>query len=140
MNKSVTERRRFNRVGVRLPIELKKSHTNAQIQKTTGLEIVDISEGGFRLISDKPLLSSMRFYINLPPRRYEALPAIKRVELQAGVIWSCPIAKTDKFFYGLSYLEVKPRGKSVLKKLINCLLYTSPSPRDRTRSRMPSSA
>ena len=25
-------------------------------------------------------------------------------------------------------------------KLINCLLYTSPSPRDRTRSRMPSSA
>ena len=25
-------------------------------------------------------------------------------------------------------------------KLWNCLLYTSPSPRDRTRSRMPSSA
>ena len=24
--------------------------------------------------------------------------------------------------------------------LVNCLLYTSPSPRDRTRSRMPSSA
>ena len=28
----------------------------------------------------------------------------------------------------------------VLKKNKNCLLYTSPSPRDRTRSRMPSSA
>ena len=27
-----------------------------------------------------------------------------------------------------------------VKHLINCLLYTSPSPRDRTRSRMPSSA
>ena len=27
-----------------------------------------------------------------------------------------------------------------LKKLMGCLLYTSPSPRDRTRSRMPSSA
>ena len=26
------------------------------------------------------------------------------------------------------------------KQVINCLLYTSPSPRDRTRSRMPSSA
>ena len=26
------------------------------------------------------------------------------------------------------------------KQIINCLLYTSPSPRDRTRSRMPSSA
>ena len=27
-----------------------------------------------------------------------------------------------------------------LAKIIDCLLYTSPSPRDRTRSRMPSSA
>ena len=27
-----------------------------------------------------------------------------------------------------------------LVKIIDCLLYTSPSPRDRTRSRMPSSA
>ena len=31
-----------------------------------------------------------------------------------------------------------PRGKAVLRSV--CLLYTSPSPRDRTRSRMPSSA
>ena len=31
--------------------------------------------------------------------------------------------------------EAKPASKSK-----NCLLYTSPSPRDRTRSRMPSSA
>ena len=30
--------------------------------------------------------------------------------------------------------------KQVAEKVINCLLYTSPSPRDRTRSRMPSSA
>ncbi len=30
--------------------------------------------------------------------------------------------------------------KSDLKVVTNCLLYTSPSPRDRTRSRMPSSA
>ena len=30
--------------------------------------------------------------------------------------------------------------KQTLEGLMNCLLYTSPSPRDRTRSRMPSSA
>ena len=42
----------------------------------------------------------------------------------------------------------KPVNFSILTKIINsihipveiCLLYTSPSPRDRTRSRMPSSA
>ena len=32
--------------------------------------------------------------------------------------------------------EYPPGGKQALR----CLLYTSPSPRDRTRSRMPSSA
>ena len=31
-------------------------------------------------------------------------------------------------------------GKRLDANLANCLLYTSPSPRDRTRSRMPSSA
>ena len=31
-------------------------------------------------------------------------------------------------------------SKPVTPKQFDCLLYTSPSPRDRTRSRMPSSA
>ena len=35
------------------------------------------------------------------------------------------------------YLGKSPASESYLK---SCLLYTSPSPRDRTRSRMPSSA
>ena len=32
------------------------------------------------------------------------------------------------------------RGQSMTRNFMTCLLYTSPSPRDRTRSRMPSSA
>ena len=48
-----------------------------------------------------------------------------------------------------NYVVVRPLAKLffLLKKFVNkkffnnfCLLYTSPSPRDRTRSRMPSSA
>ena len=34
----------------------------------------------------------------------------------------------------------KEYGDEIVEKVTNCLLYTSPSPRDRTRSRMPSSA
>ena len=46
---------------------------------------------------------------------------------------------------GLSGGAVAKQGEIVvamdrLNKVIDCLLYTSPSPRDRTRSRMPSSA
>ena len=36
--------------------------------------------------------------------------------------------------------KVKRRGIFLLPNILTCLLYTSPSPRDRTRSRMPSSA
>ena len=43
-------------------------------------------------------------------------------------------------------IEVKLIGEKIIENLLyigefyDCLLYTSPSPRDRTRSRMPSSA
>ena len=43
---------------------------------------------------------------------------------------------------GQDLMEGVPTGRDPwsLAKIIPCLLYTSPSPRDRTRSRMPSSA
>ena len=40
-------------------------------------------------------------------------------------------------FYPINQIEPRP---SCLRRVDICLLYTSPSPRDRTRSRMPSSA
>ena len=45
-----------------------------------------------------------------------------------------PIGSSTQFSEGFSYWVDK------LLEGIPCLLYTSPSPRDRTRSRMPSSA
>ena len=44
------------------------------------------------------------------------------------------------FFMDLSRLAIKHPGKFNAYLDYICLLYTSPSPRDRTRSRMPSSA
>ena len=52
-----------------------------------------------------------------------------------------PGAKPESIVLAVQYC--KARGLDVLKKpvhIVPCLLYTSPSPRDRTRSRMPSSA
>ena len=48
----------------------------------------------------------------------------------------------DEGEYDLAAFSVEQFCQLILKYklLINCLLYTSPSPRDRTRSRMPSSA
>ena len=64
------------------------------------------------------------------------------------------IATSHDFYMALSYavrdqmmthwLDTKPKSKKEVAYLsaefLICLLYTSPSPRDRTRSRMPSSA
>ena len=41
---------------------------------------------------------------------------------------------------GFGPSECKPAYQCFWHRLTRCLLYTSPSPRDRTRSRMPSSA
>ena len=59
-------------------------------------------------------------------------PAIRRLARRGGV----------KRISGLIYEETRGVLKVFLENVIrdSCLLYTSPSPRDRTRSRMPSSA
>ena len=59
-------------------------------------------------------------------------------------------APSDEFvIVGIDAKSVKENGRwpwsrddqaTIIDNLNNCLLYTSPSPRDRTRSRMPSSA
>ena len=47
----------------------------------------------------------------------------------------------DKGLNSVINQEIKVSTYPILGSLVNsCLLYTSPSPRDRTRSRMPSSA
>ena len=47
---------------------------------------------------------------------------------------------TGEFSRGDVVSCLDENGSEIARGLINCLLYTSPSPRDRTRSRMPSSA
>ena len=59
------------------------------------------------------------------------------------VVWSYPRG-SDISKEGETALDVSAYAAQIAAQLgahiINCLLYTSPSPRDRTRSRMPSSA
>ena len=72
---------------------------------------------------------------------------------KVGVFVNAPIAEVErkKHEFDLDYVqlhgtenvfycnELRRKGIRIIKAF-SCLLYTSPSPRDRTRSRMPSSA
>ena len=51
-----------------------------------------------------------------------------------------PRAPLKVFLTASAEARAERRYKQLIEKGITCLLYTSPSPRDRTRSRMPSSA
>ena len=53
-----------------------------------------------------------------------------------------PVIAVEPNTRNMHYLlkNIKNNGWSKLAEVFPCLLYTSPSPRDRTRSRMPSSA
>ena len=80
----------------------------------------------------------------------EKLPIISKAEelktvKAKQIIWQKDGAKmvVVRPYKPASYKEEKTfnrLGEPITKKVIVCLLYTSPSPRDRTRSRMPSSA
>ena len=67
--------------------------------------------------------------------------------LRWGVILAVIIAAAVIFALALRFLRMteaaavdETRESILSRSLLGCLLYTSPSPRDRTRSRMPSSA
>ena len=93
---------------------------------------------------------SFPFRANLRPDTFSRL-----VEFFRSVVERFPDKRTGDFTYAMadaalgafsvfftqspSFLDFQ-RTLQVAKGCNNCLLYTSPSPRDRTRSRMPSSA
>ena len=121
-------------------------------QKITQKQINEFAEvtGDLQWIHTEPmkakLLSPFKttiahgfLVLSLAPRMLEDTYAVKSAKMGIN--------------YGLNHVRFtapvpansKVRGRTVLKnfeKIDNqsCLLYTSPSPRDRTRSRMPSSA
>ena len=69
-------------------------------------------------------------------------------EMACGEYGEGKMSEPDKIYNEISKYFINPKKNKRLKALVTagptneyiCLLYTSPSPRDRTRSRMPSSA
>ena len=80
-----------------------------------------IEEVMVNLVSDQPQISRMDMTDNAGTYMFETLPADTDYQLTG--------ERNSDYLNGISTVD-----------LITCLLYTSPSPRDRQKSRMPSSA
>ena len=85
------------------------------------------------------LNESTEFHELDSPLKYSKATNVKRLAYCDSSVTEPPSQRDDYF---LEYQEMIRYGSSGkrLKNPRNCLLYTSPSPRDRSVSRMPSSA
>ena len=81
--------------------------------------------------------AGMQLSVEASSNRALALDGYKAAGVQIVEEFSWPNAPDDAFILGLKEL---PEEQTPLKHRHICLLYTSPSPRDATLSRMPSSA
>ena len=73
-----------------------------------------------------------RYYRYPEPTHWRKLGKLHRPRL-------CVLCTVERIYKRLGLLSVEPDWWETTE-INRCLLYTSPSPRDRTRSRMPSSA
>ena len=93
--------------------------------------------GGFGLLSLKPMLRAINAGDDADEADFADLlddrTFLLRGRLEAEIAQMAPEDATE-------FLAEFGIAEPGLSRAIRCLLYTSPSPRDRTRSRMPSSA
>ena len=107
-------------------------------EEVLGDGVLDILQEGYGF-----LRSSNDSYVSGPDDIYVSPNQIRRFNLSTGDVVTGKIRapkKGEKYFALIKVSEVNGDSPENIRNRIPCLLYTSPSPRDRSLSRMPSSA
>ena len=100
--------------------------------------------GGYESRPSNDLVKNQSSYF-LNIFHYSVREAMERADRDGGIRYESEVEKMEKYLDNSALADMKSLGikyviihKSTLFE--NCLLYTSPSPRDLSTSRMPSSA
>ena len=97
------------------------------------------SELSDKLTNDqKKVVKSFNNRLTITPLRKTKLVEISYLSSDADL--ASEVANTVARQYIASYIEGRVNRTSDVTEVLSCLLYTSPSPRDLSTSRMPSSA
>ena len=129
---------------------------HVQLKYFSGAKVADVSDKLGDFIEQKPDCIILHVGTNNSPNMsYEKIDEIltvkHRIEKEAPetkVVISAPIVRTDNGKAALTIRNIIKHLQQLDIEIINneninhkdCLLYTSPSPRDKRQSRMPSSA
>ena len=112
-------------------------------QKKVKLEKKD-AEIFYKVHETKPFYNDLCNYLSSGPIVAMILEKVDAVSENRKVMGATDPAKADEGTirkkYGLSIDKNSVHGSDSVENANNCLLYTSPSPRDLSTSRMPSSA
>ena len=100
-------------------------------------------DANIRNTKTKGELNSLRHNGNVPAIIYGGEAQNEKISISKKILKS--LIEKENFLSSIITLNVDGKPQKVLPReikydIISCLLYTSPSPRDRSLSRMPSSA
>ena len=113
-----------------------KTSTNIKRFESTPLALKELESGGVdAVVADNGVV--IHYVANNPGGKFKTVADAEFVPEQYGIALKKGNAELlDKVNQGLAAIK----ADGTYDQIYACLLYTSPSPRDRTRSRMPSSA
>ena len=122
-----------------------------KIPRISRAQNMDVLSSQANIAGYKAVLIAANVYQKFLPMLMTAAGTVKAARilvLGAGVAGLQAIATAKRLGAVIEAFDVRPAAKEQVESLgakfvevpLSCLLYTSPSPRDRTRSRMPSSA
>ena len=123
-------------------ILIKSEFAAIERQGLTLTKALALAENQYGLIQNNQI-SSPALQSLIPKVEYGANIRARLINMYGNLIADTKASRKYSPFVEVSQLPAVDNNFSIknsLTKFISCLLYTSPSPRDRTRSRMPSSA
>lgn len=66
MSRDASDKRRFERIAVKLPVQYQLSNGEQWVQGNGAMEVVDVSLGGIRIHVDDALEVDSRLYLHVP--------------------------------------------------------------------------
>ena len=129
---------RITRIGASATMTITQT---ARDMRAAGRNVISLSSGEPDFETPEPIRLAASEAMNRGATRYTAVDGI--AELKAAIIQK--FKRDNHLSYRPAQINVSPGGKPVIFNALavtvgSCLLYTSPSPRDKRQSRMPSSA
>ncbi len=110
------ERRMHQRVRVVFPAGINVAKEDDARQKDNLMEIVDLSETGFKLVTNRTISSPVKIYVNLSPCYSDDPQKATGMLINSEAVWKNTIA--NKNTYGCRILKTDPKNENTIRNIV----------------------